>query len=146
MHRLLILLPLLALTACATVGAGTVHIPGRAVVDWIEHLPYVPGEFDCSAKAALLVDYYHRHKLPALVVIVPAPRLLRYSHALLLPHHAVVAVKADGGWVLVDPTNRHNVDGLPAPVDLPFMGEAALAQELAWAVEYLHSIGLEPPR
>jgi len=128
------------------VGAGMVHIPGRAVVDWIEDLPYVPGEFDCSAKAALLADYYHRHRIPALVVIVPAPRLVRYAHALLLPHHAVVAVKVESRWILVDPTNRRNVDGLPAPAGLPFMGEAALAQELAWAVEYLHSIGLDKPR
>jgi len=141
-----LILPLLALTACATVGAGTVHIPGRAVVDWIEDLPYVPGVLDCSGKAALLVDYYHRHRIPALVVIVPAPRLVRYAHALIMPHHAVVKVKTDSGWVLVDPTNRRNVDGLPAPAGLPFMGEALLAQELAWAVEYLHSIGLEPPK
>ena len=144
MHRLLII-PLLFLAACATTGPQPARIPGQSVVDWIESLPYVPGEFDCSAKAALLVDYYHRHRIPALVVIVPAPRLLRYSHALLLPHHAQVKVKVGYAWYLVDPTDRHNVDGLPAPAGLPFMGEAALAQELAWAVEYLHSIGLDKP-
>jgi len=146
MRRLLILLPLLALTACATVGAGPANVPYPVVVRWIERLPYVPGEFDCSAKAALLVDYYHRHRIPALVVIVPAPRLLRYAHALLLPHHAQVKVKVGYAWYLVDPTDRHNVDGLPAPAGLPFMGERALAQELAWAVEYLHSIRLDKPK
>ena len=145
MRRLLIL-PLLLLAGCATIGPQPARIPGQSVVDWIESLPYVPGEFDCSAKAALLVDYYHRHRIPALVVIVPAPRLVRSAHALILPHHAIVAVKVEGRWILVDPTNRRNVDGLPAPADLPFMGEAALAQELAWAVEYLHSIGLDKPR
>ena len=145
MRRLLIL-PLLLLAGCATIGPQPARIPGQSVVDWIESLPYVPGVLDCSGKAALLVDYYRRHRIPALVVIVPAPRLVRYAHALIMPHHAVVAVKVEGRWILVDPTNRRNVDGLPAPAGLPFLGETALAQELAWAVAYLHSIGLDKPR
>ena len=144
MHRLLII-PFLLLAACATVGPQPDRIPYPAVVDWIERLPYVPGELDCSGKAALAADFYRRHGVPALVAIIPAPQLLRFEHSLLLPHHAVVLALVDGGWILVDPTDRRNVDGQPAPVSYRILSPSVLAQELAWAVEYLKTIGLKPP-
>jgi len=160
MRRLLIL-SLLALTACATVGGGPGErwVPYPDVVEWIKALPKESGKLSCSRKAALAVFYYRSKGLSAWVVSGPwseqsikSARVYTSGVSIQLPdiRHAWTEVEnpLTGQRYLVDPSQLWNNDeGRPAKYrdrDRIYT-EKEYRRELAWALAYLKTTGLRMP-
>ncbi len=142
--------------ALAFLFLGCVAVDHKPPVTWvpypdrvreIERLPYVRGEFDCSNKAALLLDYYRREGLAAKMLIIWEGRrhMSRYQFAPVTTRitHAVVVVQhpTTGQWHEIDPTRERNIDGLPARREyLREIGPKRITRELAQANEYFEAI------
>lgn len=125
----------------------TTWVPCPDRVRQIEQLPYVAGEFDCSNKAALLLDYYHRKGFAAKMLIIWEGRRhnSRYQFAPVTTRitHAIVVVQnpATGQWHEIDPTRGRNTDGLVARREyLREVGPERITREIAQANEYFETI------
>jgi len=134
-----------ALSACSTAGQIKVDndnwIPYPKEVKRIENLPHVVGEFDCSNKTALLVQFYRNNGLMSYLAFKQTG-FTRYDLMLLPTGHMQVAVYnfKFNSWHLIDPTDKNNIDGIKIDYkERRKVNEEIFKRELATARKYLEN-------